>query len=90
MAARAMECGCRTLEAVESGFFWTYENMYEIASYIGGSGSNACGTRQNGIVQLSRFRMGWNASRPCFCDNTKTWRNCRGLDLDYDEQSPLT
>ena len=73
-------------------WFWTYENMYEIALYIGGSGSNACGTRQNGIVQLSRFRMGWNASRPCFCDNTKTWRNCRarGLDLDYDEQSPLT
>ena len=84
-----VRCASRKGLGSFGGLDTTYENMYEIA-YIGGSGSNACGTRRNGIVRLSRFRMGWNASRPCFCDNTKTWLNCRGLDLDYDEQSPLT
>ena len=91
MAARAMECGCRTLEAVESGFgrmrtctksLYTSEEADQTLVAPDKTASSSCrGSEWAGMLQDRAFVT---TPRPGEIAGPGAWT------LDYDEQSQLT
>ena len=58
---------------------WGLVGLYELMT-THMSGRYACGTKPaiQQSIQHPRLRCGWQASRPCACNNRSLWLNCDG------------